>query len=125
MEGRGCSIGAVRKREVDKDNAVQENGVWAGLSPSKKDRKLIPGGSTTHANAPMRSLRSLDLSHNKLSNAALGIPDLASRRGKPTDGAANGANRRSPADGSQDTQPRIQQHPWSGIGQASSAAVSS
>lgn len=67
----------------DKDNAAQENGVWAGLSPSKKDRKPLAAASEEHAKAPMRSLRSLDLSHNRISNAALGIPDLASRRSKP------------------------------------------
>ncbi len=35
----------------------------------------------------MRSLRTLDLSHNRLTNAALGIPDLANRRSKAS--AAN------------------------------------
>uniref|UniRef100_V5ETE0 C3H1-type domain-containing protein n=1 Tax=Kalmanozyma brasiliensis (strain GHG001) TaxID=1365824 RepID=V5ETE0_KALBG len=66
----------------DKENAVQENGVWAGLSPSKKDRKPLLAALEAHATTPMRSLRSLDLSHNKLTNAALGIPDLAGRRSK-------------------------------------------
>lgn len=70
----------------DKVNAAQENSVWAGLSPSKKDRKLLAPASEAHANTAMRSLRSLDLSYNRLSNAALGIPDLANRRrNKPAD----------------------------------------
>ncbi|SNX87290.1 uncharacterized protein MEPE_06000 [Melanopsichium pennsylvanicum] len=70
----------LQREAWDKENAVQENGVWAGLSPSKKDRK--PLAAEEQSNAPMRSLRILDLSHNHITNAALGIPDLASRRSK-------------------------------------------
>lgn len=78
-------ISARAQREAwDKENAVQENGVWAGLSPSKKDRKVLDAVETQR-DLPMRALRSLDLSYNKLNNAALGIPDLARRRTKPTD----------------------------------------
>ncbi|SPO24519.1 uncharacterized protein UTRI_03788 [Ustilago trichophora] len=71
----------------DKENAQQENSVWAGLSPSKKDRKPLLT-SEAQSNAPMRSLRTLDLSHNRITNAALGIPDLASRRSKTKDANA-------------------------------------
>ncbi|GAC97580.1 adenylate cyclase fragment [Pseudozyma hubeiensis SY62] len=80
-------VGSARsEREAwDKDNAAQENGVWAGLSPSKKDRKLLVADPDAHVNTPMRSLRSLDLSYNRISNASLGIPDLAKRRGGPSD----------------------------------------
>ncbi|SPC65941.1 uncharacterized protein UHOD_04699 [Ustilago sp. UG-2017b] len=73
----------------DKENATQENGVWAGLSPSKKDRRPLNAASQTPSNAPMRSLRTLDLSHNRITNAALGIPDLANRRNKANDSTAN------------------------------------
>ncbi|KAJ9479477.1 Zinc finger protein LEE1 [Pseudozyma hubeiensis] len=81
------SVGSARsEREAwDKDNAAQENGVWAGLSPSKKDRKVLVAGPDAHVNTPMRSLRSLDLSYNRISNSSLGIPDLAKRRGGPSD----------------------------------------
>ncbi|SPO23684.1 uncharacterized protein UTRI_03788_B [Ustilago trichophora] len=71
----------------DKENAQQENGVWAGLSPSKKDRKPLLT-SDAQSNTPMRSLRTLDLSHNRITNTALGIPDLASRRSKTIDANA-------------------------------------
>ncbi|SYW80309.1 uncharacterized protein UBRO2_03577 [Ustilago bromivora] len=73
----------------DKENATQENGVWAGLSPSKKDRRPLNAASQTPSNAPMRSLRTLDLSHNRITNAALGIPDLANRRNKANDSTAS------------------------------------
>ncbi|PWY99591.1 hypothetical protein BCV70DRAFT_200524 [Testicularia cyperi] len=64
-------------------NADEVNGVWAGLSPSKRDRKaLLPDGTPE---MPMSALRTLDLSNNRLANAALGIPDLANRRNKTTD----------------------------------------
>lgn len=83
-------VSARSQREAwDKENANQENGVWAGLSPSKKDRKLPGAASEALSNAPMRSLRTLDLSHNRITNAALGIPDLANRRNKATDSTAN------------------------------------
>lgn len=70
----------------DKENAAQENGVWAGLSPSKKDRK--PLAAASDEKVPMRSLRTLDLSYNRISNAVLGIPDLANRRNRPAEASA-------------------------------------
>ncbi|KAJ1026883.1 hypothetical protein NDA16_002178 [Ustilago loliicola] len=79
-------VSARSQREAwDKENATQENGVWAGLSPSKKDRRPLGAAVEAQSNAPMRSLRNLDLSHNRITNAALGIPDLANRRNKATD----------------------------------------
>ncbi|GAK65754.1 uncharacterized protein PAN0_010c3974 [Moesziomyces antarcticus] len=75
-----------QRQAWDKENQTQENGVWAGLSPSKKDRKPLTANADP-LNAPMRALRSLDLSHNRLSNAAFGIPDLANRRSKSSQNA--------------------------------------
>ncbi|CBQ73392.1 conserved hypothetical protein [Sporisorium reilianum SRZ2] len=77
-----------QRQAWDKENAAQENGVWAGLSPSKKDRRPLAGASEAQESVPMRSLRSLDLSCNRISNAVLGIPDLASRRNKSTEANA-------------------------------------
>ncbi len=75
-----------QRQAWDKENQTQENGVWAGLSPSKKDRKPLAANADA-LHAPMRALRSLDLSHNRLSNAAFGIPDLANRRSKSSQNA--------------------------------------
>lgn len=85
-------VSARSEREAwDKENAVQENGVWAGLSPSKKPRSLDASIGEAQRIVPLRSLRSLNLSHNRISNAALGIPDFANRRSKnaSADASAN------------------------------------
>ncbi|PWN53240.1 hypothetical protein IE53DRAFT_366528 [Violaceomyces palustris] len=69
------------RREWEEKVGQQEAGMWAGLVSKVKggtrDRSNDKRGDE---NVPFHSLRSLDLSNNRIGNAALGLPDLASRR---------------------------------------------
>ncbi|CAO1638283.1 unnamed protein product [Sympodiomycopsis kandeliae] len=65
------------RKEWDQENADEEGGIWAGFleragSPTKRIRPPPP--TTAEQSQPMRSLRILNLSNNRLGNAALSIP---------------------------------------------------
>lgn len=69
------------RRQWDEENADEEGGVWAGLiarmgSPTKRARPPPP--TANQQSQPMRSLRTLNLSNNRLDNAAVGLPNKKS-----------------------------------------------
>lgn len=65
------------RQQWEEDNAEEEGGVWAGLiarlgNSSKRARPAPPTAS--QRSHPLRSLRVLNLSNNRLSNTAVGLP---------------------------------------------------
>ncbi|EPQ27533.1 uncharacterized protein PFL1_05071 [Pseudozyma flocculosa PF-1] len=66
------------REQWDRDQARADDSVWSGLSGGNKGKAVKPLAGAREA--PMHGLKSLDLSKNKLDNAALGIPDLSRRK---------------------------------------------
>lgn len=65
----------------DKEHSGSD-GFMSGFSSAKKASRNDKPADGVDKATPMWSLQSLDLSNNRIGNAALGLPDLASKRSK-------------------------------------------